>query len=166
MRFSVWPKIANRCDRIWFSVNPSNLGATKLWLGLTEFTSSDSKSSFGVTKFNKSVAPKCFLWRTKTKFLTRLFWKNSGLCDAHPLYLIYIYSQGLLSVIAKISDQSDCQNKPEEHVQLSEGSDPWSTSDDGSRSTPSNFPKAATRTRKKKTSDSEDWEGLGHPDSE
>ena len=39
---------------------------------------------------------------------------------------------------------------------MSEGSDPSSTSDDGSRSTPSNLPKAATGTRKKRTSDSED----------
>ena len=39
---------------------------------------------------------------------------------------------------------------------MSEGTSPSSTSDEGSRSTPSNLPKAATRTRKKKTSDSED----------
>ena len=41
-------------------------------------------------------------------------------------------------------------------MQLSEGSDPSSSSDDGSRSTPSNLPKATTRSRKKRTSDSED----------
>ena len=39
---------------------------------------------------------------------------------------------------------------------MSEGSSPSSSFDEGSRSTPSNLPKAATRTRKKKTSDSED----------
>ena len=55
-----------------------------------------------------------------------------------------------------MSDQSDSQNKSEEQVQMSEGSDPSSTSHDGSRSTPSNLPKAATRQRKKRTSDSED----------
>ena len=55
-----------------------------------------------------------------------------------------------------MSDQSDSQNRSEEQVQLSEGSDPSSSYDEGSRSTPSNLPKAATRTRKKKTSDSED----------
>ena len=55
-----------------------------------------------------------------------------------------------------MSDQSDSQNKSEEQVQLSEGSDPSSSYDEGSRSTPSNLPKAATRTRKKRTSDSED----------
>ena len=44
----------------------------------------------------------------------------------------------------------------EEQVHLSEGTSPSSSSDDGSRSTPSNLPKAATRTRKKKTSESED----------
>ena len=55
-----------------------------------------------------------------------------------------------------MSDQSDSQNMSEEHVQLSEGSDPSSSYDEGSRSTPSNLPKAATRARKKRTSDSED----------
>ena len=39
---------------------------------------------------------------------------------------------------------------------MSEGTSPSCSSDDGSRSTPSNLPKAATRTRKKKTSDSQD----------
>ena len=55
-----------------------------------------------------------------------------------------------------MSDQSDSQNKSEEHVQLSEGSDPSSTSNVGNRSTPSNLPKAATRSRKKRTSESQD----------
>ena len=59
-----------------------------------------------------------------------------------------------------MSDQSDSQNRSEEHVKLSEGSDPSSTSGDGSRSTPSNFPKEATRTRKKRTSNSEDEDVL------
>src|SRR3990170_4813492 len=97
------------------------------------------------------------MWKTKTKFLTHLFCKNSALCDAHPLYLIYIYSQGLLSVcFANMSDQSDSQNKSEEQVNMSEGTSPSSSYDEGSRSTPSNFPKAATRTRKKRNLDSED----------
>ena len=39
---------------------------------------------------------------------------------------------------------------------MSEGTSPSSSYDEGSRSTPSNLPKAATRTRKKRTSDSED----------
>ena len=39
---------------------------------------------------------------------------------------------------------------------MSEGTSPSSTSDEGSRSTPSNLPKAATRQRRKRTSDSED----------
>ena len=55
-----------------------------------------------------------------------------------------------------MSDQSDSQNKSEEQVHMSEGTSPSSSYDDGSRSTPSNLPKAATRTRKKRTSDSED----------
>ena len=55
-----------------------------------------------------------------------------------------------------MSDQSDSQNRSEEQVQLSEGSDPSSSYDEGNRSTPSNLTKAATRARKKRTSDSED----------
>ena len=39
---------------------------------------------------------------------------------------------------------------------MSEGTSPSSSSDDGSRSTPSNLPKAATRVRRKRNSDSED----------
>ena len=55
-----------------------------------------------------------------------------------------------------MSDQSDSQNRSEEQVHLSEGTSPSSSSDDGSRSTPSNLPKAATRDSKKRTSESED----------
>ena len=55
-----------------------------------------------------------------------------------------------------MSDQSDSQNRSEEQVHLCEGTSPSSSSDDGSRCTPSNLPKAATRIRKKKTSESED----------
>ena len=55
-----------------------------------------------------------------------------------------------------MSDQSDSQNRSEEHNHMSEGTSPSSTSDEGSRSTPTNLPKAATRQRKKRTSDSED----------
>ena len=39
---------------------------------------------------------------------------------------------------------------------MSEGTSPSSSYDDGSRSTPSNLPKATTKARKKRTSDSED----------
>src|SRR3954469_11446591 len=55
-----------------------------------------------------------------------------------------------------MSDQSDSQNRSEEQVQMSEGTSPSSNYDEGSTSTPSNLPKAATRSRKKRTSDSED----------
>ena len=55
-----------------------------------------------------------------------------------------------------MSDQSDSQNRAEEQLNLSEGTSPSSTLDEGSRSTPSNLPKAATRQRRKRTSDSED----------
>ena len=39
---------------------------------------------------------------------------------------------------------------------MSEGTSPSGSYDEGSRSTPSNLPKAATRTRKKRNSDFED----------
>ncbi|XP_020188508.1 uncharacterized protein [Aegilops tauschii subsp. strangulata] len=55
-----------------------------------------------------------------------------------------------------MSDNSDRQNKSEEQANLSEGTSPSSSYDEGSRSTPSNLPKAATRQRKKRTSNSED----------
>ena len=41
-------------------------------------------------------------------------------------------------------------------MDLSEGTSPSGSYDEGSRSTPSNLPKAQTRQRKKKTSDSKD----------
>ena len=55
-----------------------------------------------------------------------------------------------------MSDQSDSQNRTEEQVQIIEGTSPSSSYDEGSRSTPSKLPKAATRSRKKRTLDSED----------
>src|SRR3954464_7233362 len=68
------------------------------------------------------------------------------------------YSQGQQSALSLfiMSDQSDSQNFSVQPVQMSEGTSPSSSSDDGSRSTPSNLPKAATRQRKKRTSESED----------
>src|SRR3954468_10125868 len=68
------------------------------------------------------------------------------------------YSQGQQSAVSlfNMSDQSDSQNQSEQPVHMSQGTSPSSSSDDGSRSTPSNLPKAATRQRKKRTSDSED----------
>ena len=47
---------------------------------------------------------------------------------------------------------------------MSEGTSPSSSLDDGIRSTPSNLPKAATRNRKKKTSDSEDEDYVAEED--
>ena len=55
-----------------------------------------------------------------------------------------------------MSDQSDSQNRDDEQVHMNEGSSPSSSSDEGSRSIPSNFPKEATRARRKRNSDSED----------
>src|SRR3954467_10960177 len=48
----------------------------------------------------KSVDPKCFLWKTKTKFLTHSFAKISAFCDAHPLYLFYKLFTGSAVCIA------------------------------------------------------------------
>src|SRR3954471_9234055 len=104
----------------------------------------------------KSVDPKCFLWETKTKFLNHSFAKISAFCDAHPLYLIYKLFTGSAVSLFIMSDQSDSQNLSEQPVQMSEGTSPSSSSDDGSRSTPSNLPKAATRQKKKRTSHTED----------
>jgi hypothetical protein len=84
------------------------------------------------------------------------FAKISAFCDAYPLYLIYNLFTGSAVRVCIMSDQSDSQNLSEQQVQMSEGTSPSSSSDDGSRSTPSNLPKAATRQRKKRTSDSED----------
>ena len=70
----------------------------------------------------------------------------------HSTYT-YLFTGSVL----EMSDNSDSQNRSEEHVNLSEGTSPSKNSyDEGSRSTPSNFPKATTRQTKKKTSDSED----------
>ena len=55
-----------------------------------------------------------------------------------------------------MSYQSDSQNRSEEQVNLSEGTSPSDSYDDGSRSTPSNLPKAATRQRRKRNSEPED----------
>ena len=100
--------------------------------------------------------PKCFLWKTKTELLNHSIAKISAFCDAHLFYLIYNSSQGQQSAFYSMSDQSDSQNRSEEQIDLSQGTSPSNTSDEGSRSTPSNLPKAATRQRRKRTSDSED----------
>ena len=63
-----------------------------------------------------------------------------------------------------MSDQSDSQNRSEEHSHMSEDTSPSSSYDEGSRSTPSNLPKAATRSRKKRTSDSEDEDYMAKED--
>src|SRR3954463_15446705 len=70
------------------------------------------------------------------------------------------YSQGQQSAVSLfiMSDQSDSQNQSEQLGHMSEGTSPSSSSDDGSRSTPSNLPKAAPRKRKERTSASEDAE--------
>jgi hypothetical protein len=54
-----------------------------------------------------------------------------------------------------MSSGSDSQNRSEQQAVMSEGSSHNESSYEGERSSP-DLPKAATRTRKKKTSDSED----------
>ena len=58
--------------------------------------------------------------------------------------------------VSEMSEGSDSQNKFEEQVNLSEGTSPSGSYDEGSRSTPSNLPKATIRNRKKRTSKYED----------
>jgi hypothetical protein len=55
-----------------------------------------------------------------------------------------------------MSDASDSQNASEANVDLSAVSSPEGSFDEGSRSTPSNLPKAAKKTRKAKGSESDD----------
>ena len=71
--------------------------------------------------------------------------------------LIYsIYTQLFTGSVSAMLEGSDSQNRSEEELNLSEGTSPSSSYDEGTRSTPSNLPKAATRTKKKRTSESED----------
>nr|XP_020149572.1 myb-like protein V [Aegilops tauschii subsp. strangulata] len=54
-----------------------------------------------------------------------------------------------------MSEASDSQNRSKQEASLSEGTSPSGSYDEGTKSTPSNLPKTATKTRKKKTLDSE-----------
>src|SRR6266496_5047857 len=74
----------------------------------------------------------------------------------HSISATSIHRVSFQFAVSAMSDQSDSQNTSEEQVNLSEGTSPSSSYDEGSRSTPSNLPKAATRTRKKRNSDLED----------
>nr|XP_045086357.1 uncharacterized protein Mb2253c-like [Aegilops tauschii subsp. strangulata] len=58
--------------------------------------------------------------------------------------------------VSAMSEGSDSHNRSEEQLNLSEGTSPSGSYDEGSRSTPRNLPKVATRQRKKRTSESED----------
>ena len=72
--------------------------------------------------------------------------------------LIYsTYTYLFTGTVSEMSYNSYSQNRSREQVNLSEGTSPSNSSyDEGSRSTPSNLPKATTRQRKKRTCDSED----------
>src|SRR5215216_5165958 len=69
-----------------------------------------------------------------------------------------IYTHLFTGSVSEMSEACDSQNKSEGQANLIEGTSPSSSYDEGSRSTPSNLPKAATRQRKKKTSECEDKE--------
>ena len=56
------------------------------------------------------------------------------------------YTYLFIGSVLEMSEGSDSQNRSEEQVNLSEGTSPSNSSyEDGSRSTPSNLPKDATR---------------------
>src|SRR6266496_6148149 len=74
----------------------------------------------------------------------------------HSISSTSIHRVSFQFAMSTMSNQSDSQNKSEEQVNMSEGTSPSSSYDEGSRSTPRNLPKAATGTRKKRNSDSED----------
>ena len=65
--------------------------------------------------------------------------------------LIYsIHTQLFTGSAVAMSEASDSQNMSEEQLNLSEGTSPSGSYDEGSRSPPNNLPKAATRQRKKR----------------
>ena len=72
--------------------------------------------------------------------------------------LIYsTYTYLFTGSVSEMSDNSDSQNRSEEHANLSERTSPLDSSyDEGSISTRSNLPKDAIRQRKKRNSESED----------
>ena len=74
----------------------------------------------------------------------------------HSISSITIHRASFQFAVSTMSDQSDSQNRSEEQVNLSEGTSPSGSYDEGSKSTPSSLPKAATRQRRKRNSDSED----------
>ena len=74
----------------------------------------------------------------------------------HSISTTSIHRVSFQFAVSAMSDQSESWNKSEEQVNLSEGTSPSGSYDEGSRSTPSNLPKTATRTRRKRNSDSED----------
>src|SRR5215216_4502473 len=67
-----------------------------------------------------------------------------------------IYTHLFTGSVSEMSEACDSQNKSEGQANLIEGTSPSSSYDEGSRSTPRNLPKAATRQRKKKSSECED----------
>ena len=74
----------------------------------------------------------------------------------HSISTTSIHRVSFQFEVSEISDLSDNQNKSEEQVNLSEGTSPSGSYDEGSKSTPSSLHKAATRQRRKRNSDSED----------
>ena len=134
-------------DSLW---NPSSLGATEQWLGLTEFTSLGSNSCFGITEFANRLIRNAFCGKLKLNFWVMLLQK--------PLHFVmFIHSISSISihrVCCQCLQHVWSELQPEQvwgTVQMSEGTSPSSSYDEGSRSTPSNLPKAATRTGRRGT---------------
>ena len=71
--------------------NPSSLGATELWLGLTELTSSGFNSCFGITAFTNRSIQNALCGKLKLSFWLILLRK--------PLYFVMlIYSTSSISI--------------------------------------------------------------------
>ena len=63
----------------------------------------------------------------------------------HSISTTSIHRVSFQVVVSIMSDQSDSQNRSEEQIDMIKGTSPSSSTDEGSRSTLSNLPKAATR---------------------
>ena len=129
--------------------NPSSLGATELWLGLTGFTSLGSKIASVSPSLTNRQLQNAFCGELKLSFWVIYFAKTLHFVMLiHSVSSTSIHRVNFQFAVSTMSDQSDSQNRSEEQVNMSEGTSPSSSSDEGRRSTPSNLPKASTRQRK------------------
>nr|XP_020163934.1 nucleolar and coiled-body phosphoprotein 1-like [Aegilops tauschii subsp. strangulata] len=94
------------------------------------------------------------IWNERLTSSPLDFSKSRNLSFVMLIHSSYIHL--FTGSVTEMSEASDSQNRSKEQVNLSQGTSPSSSYDEGSRSTPNNFPKAPTRQRKKRNSDSED----------